>query len=740
MIRKKLAAATGIVVLMFGLGAAAASAEAQYTWCEQNIVEISGTAASKKADVNVVVQVLKPGEDLSTVSPENMEDTVVYHNQIKTGEGGAYRLTATLDTDTETHIALVREMDSRELQTLFLEPNVLTAKVDLGAAGHMYYDCTKIPLDIQTSKSGIYNISVRLTDASGLYPGNVTKSFGAVEMDSKNHAQVLLDLEDNEMRYGVFNIECTVSRAGEGSAVCTAQFSVSRKTEKGNENGRVGVTQHFFSMQKDSDMNTELDMLQKAGIKLQRQSVYWDTFETETENYKFDTRTQTYFDLLRQKRLDGIVQVYGGNSLYYPKNADGSFQRDENGLLIDYPPNTPEGLRAFGEYAYQLALQTKDYANCYEIWNEYNIESFNPRNLPAACYADMLKAVYGRIHAGNPDAVVIGMALAGFDEEALAWVRAVLEAGKGQILMDAVSFHPYNQPETIESGRYIEKLKALFAEYGYADIRVFVSETGYSTGRAGTDELAQAKKQVRNLALLSDEAEQVYIYNAIEKQVSANITEAEHGYGIIRSQFDEQLPHHAKPAYVAIANFNNRTANYRTVSQEVEANGIYSVKFTKKNGTVCWMLWTVNAGGKTYVLDTGGITHVTKYDLFGNETQHTSADGRYNLNLTDAPIYIEAAAPIEVKYIDAEGFVVQKLDDIATLQVAAEVCIPVNDGVLYAASYQAGRLLACQHAEATAGVHTFLMDTEDADRVAVYYWKEASMCPVLDSALGELLK
>ena len=469
MIRKKLAAAAAVCIMVFALGAAAAGAEAEYSWTAQNTVEISGAAASGKAGVNVVVQILKPGEDLSTVTPENMEDTVAYHDQIKTVEGGAYSLHATLDTDTEPHVALVREADGAALQTLVIEPNALTAEASLDAVGHMYYDCTKIPLNIKTSKDGTYNISVKLTDASGFRTDSVTKSFRAVPVNSENIAQVTLDLENDAMQYGVFHAECTISRIGGGSAVCTVQFSVSRGTEKGEENGQIGVTQHFFSMQKDSDINTELDMLQKAGIKLQRQSVYWDTFETEKGAYQFNARTQTYFDLLGEKRLDGIVQVYGGNSLYYPKNADGSYQRDENGLLIDYPPNTPEGLQAFGDYAYHLAAQTKDYADCYEIWNEYNIQTFNPRNLPAACYADMLKAVYGRIHEANPDAVVIGMAFAGFDEEALAWVKAVLEAGKGQVLMDAVSFHPYNQPETIESGQYIQQLKALFAEYGYVD-------------------------------------------------------------------------------------------------------------------------------------------------------------------------------------------------------------------------------------------------------------------------------
>ena len=66
MIRKKLAAAAAVCIMVFALGAAAAGAEAEYSWTAQNTVEISGAAASGKAGVNVVVQILKPGEDTVT--------------------------------------------------------------------------------------------------------------------------------------------------------------------------------------------------------------------------------------------------------------------------------------------------------------------------------------------------------------------------------------------------------------------------------------------------------------------------------------------------------------------------------------------------------------------------------------------------------------------------------------------------------------------------------------------------
>jgi hypothetical protein len=737
MILKKLIMFSAAIAAVFIIGVAEAGAKADYMWSEQNVIQISGIAASKKAGVNVVVQILKPGEDLSTLTPENMEYAVAYHNQIKTGAGGAYSVSARLDNDTDNRIALIREADGASIQSIDIQPNDMTAEAVFDAVGHMYYDCTKIPMKIKTSKSGKFNVSVKLTDASGLSGKSVIKTFTGVDTDLDNVVHITLNLENDAMKYGVFNAECTVSKAGEANVVCNTQFSVSRMTEKGEENRRIGVTQHFFSMQKTGDIDTELDMMQKAGIKLQRQSVYWDTFETGYKNYQFNERTQQYFDLLGEKRLGGIVQVFGGNGLYYPKNADGSYKRDENGNLMDFPPNTPEVLKAFGDYAYNLAEQTKAYTNCYEVWNEYNITSFNPRNLPASNYADMLKAVYGRIHEANPDAVVIAMALAGCDEEALVWVRNVLEAGKGEIMLDAVSLHPYKQPESLESSAYIKRVKDLFAEYGYTDISVYISETGYSTGRTGTNDAEQAKRQVRNLALLSDDAEQIYIYNAFEKQ---NTTDAEKGYGIIRGQFDGAMPYYAKPAYVAVANFNKLTGNYQEVVQTSPESGVYVVKFTKKDGKRCWMLWTVKSGGQVYELDTEGCANVSKYDIYGNSEAMVSSNGKYSINLTDAPVYIEAKSPIEVKYIDMAGFTVDTLNNTATIDAVVDIRVPTANAELYAASYKDNTLIECKRAEASAGTHTLTVNTADADRVAVYYWNGATMEPLLDRRLNDLTK
>lgn len=736
MLLKRLTVFIAMLAAVFVIGAAAAGAEAEYRWTEHNVIEIRGVCASKKAGVNVVVQILKPGEDLSTVTPGNMKDTVAYHNQIKSDQGGNYSLTARVDTDLESRIAVVRESDGASVQVIAVEPSNLTAEAVMDAPGHMYYDCTQIPVKIKTSKSGIFNVSVKLTDEAGLFNSEVTKAFGGVATDGDNMLHITLDLGNDAMQYGVFNAEFTVFQQGQPGVSCRTQFSVSRGSEKGEENSRVGAAQHFFSNQRTGDIDTELDMMQKAGIKLQRQSVYWDTFEKEKNDYKFNERTQQYFELLGEKRLTGIVQVYGGNPLYYPKNEDGSYQRDEDGNLIDYPPNSVEGLKAFGDYAYNLALQTKDYADCYEIWNEYNLKSFNPRNLGASCYADMLKAVYGRIHDANPDAVVIGMALANYGDPAIAWAREVLEAGKGEIMMDAVSCHPYRLPESAESEAYIKKLKALFAEYGYDDIKVYVTETGYSTGAAGVDGLEQAKRHIRNLALLSDDAEQVYIYNAFEKQ---NTTDVEHGYGIVKGQIDENEPYYAKPAYVAVACFNKLTGNYARVVQESASGGIYKVRFDKKDGTNCWVLWSTNRGGQIYVIDTG-YTNVDMYDIFGNCTALADADGKYSLKLSDSPVYIEAKPSAAVRYTDDMGFAVSRISDTKVINVNVDIRVPIADAKIYTASYCGGVMKECVQTQASAGTRTITLDAADVDRIAVFYWNGNSMKPIMEKKFDELVK
>lgn len=733
MLIRKLVSALAAIVVLFSLTIVVAGAEAQYVWTEHNTVEISGYVASEKSGVNVVVQILKPGEDLTTITKENIVNTVEYHNQTVTQAGGFYSFTAQVTDDTQVHTVLVRESDSKTLDTLVVEPNILTAEASLDAIGHMYYDSAEIPLKIKASKSGTYNVSVEISDASGFSDYTSVKNFQDVVFDETKTAEILLNLEHDSMRYGIFNVECRVS--GDESVTCSTQFSISRMTKQGDENKLIGTAQHFFSNQRTGDINTELDILRKAGIKLQRQSVYWDTFETTKGEYKFNERTGRYFDILGEKRLSGIVQLYGGNALYYPTNEDGSYQRDESGNLIDYPPNTEAGLLAFGEYAYNLALKTKDYTNYYEIWNEYNLTSFNPRNLPAKCYADMLKAVYNKIHAGNPEAVVIGMSPAGYGEETLSWVREVLEECGDEKVMDAICLHVYNQPEDIEKDSYIQDFKDLCAEYGYEDIKVFVSETGFSSGLESADELSQAKKHIRNLALMSDDAEQIYIYNAFEKQ---NSTDKEKGYGIVRGQFDESMPYYAKPAYVAIANFNRLTGNFISVTQEQPSYGVYKVSFTKKDGSRCFVLWSVNAFVKNYMLDTQGSTSVKKYDIFGNSEILTDTDGVYTLKLSDTPIYIEIESDFGVEYADSEGFIIDSMRKTDTVDVISKIRKYKEGSKLYAASYKEGRLIDCRIADAVVGERVLTVNTKDADKVSVYYWYADALKPVTNLKAEDL--
>jgi hypothetical protein len=148
----------------------------------------------------------------------------------------------------------------------------------------------------------------------------------------------------------------------------------------------------------------------------------------------------------------------------------------------------------------------------------------NPEN-----YAKLLKAAYKSCKAADRDATVLGCSTAGTD---LDFIGRVLDAGGGPF-MDAVSFHPYCQPQPPERKLLtdISKLKGIAPGKP-----LWITEFGYPThtGPAGVDDETQANYSVRAflLARSSPAVERVSWYDF--QNDGEDPAEAEHNFGLVR--------------------------------------------------------------------------------------------------------------------------------------------------------------------------------------------------------------
>jgi hypothetical protein len=154
------------------------------------------------------------------------------------------------------------------------------------------------------------------------------------------------------------------------------------------------------------------------------------------------------------------------------------------------PPANPSD---FGDFMARLAAQYQGRIQYYEIWNEPNLPLFWTHPDPVI-YTRLLQAAYPAIKAADPDATVLGGALAPIEAGApgidtFTFLGGMYAAGaKGSF--DALSFHPYTngQPPTVDQptwpvhslGRSVPALHS--AMLGAGDARpIWLTESGWPT-------------------------------------------------------------------------------------------------------------------------------------------------------------------------------------------------------------------------------------------------------------------
>jgi polysaccharide biosynthesis protein PslG len=161
-----------------------------------------------------------------------------------------------------------------------------------------------------------------------------------------------------------------------------------------------------------------------------RDDVQWTRIERTPGHLEyaasFSSLDQLVTDVLKRNKKPLIV-LPGGNKIY-----DGGGQ-----------VTSSEAVAAYARYAQFVARQLKGRVTQLEIWNEWEEGGGAPKDAATkgdpVAYANLLRATYPAVKAGNPDAVVIGGAIAGSDAQ---WVQKFVQAGGLQYL-DAFSIHPY---------------------------------------------------------------------------------------------------------------------------------------------------------------------------------------------------------------------------------------------------------------------------------------------------------
>ncbi|WP_241269797.1 hypothetical protein [Caballeronia sp. M1242] len=374
-------------------------------------------------------------------------------------------------------------------------------------------------------------------------------------------------------------------------------------------------------------------------------------------------------DLLRLIQLDGIPAWASPT-----KTTTHSYAPASLDAYRDYMKRVGEESNAVRKRWFPRQTQ-----NYYQVTWEPDYEGGLPWRDSDANLVAMYKATHEAIHAGDPNAVVMGLTLSNLASNA-AWLRRLAPLGIGKYL-DGVSVHGYydvgtspsHPPERFDANpataakampAAMRELRRTMSEVVKPGAKLFVTETGvsydigskYGPNTPNWNVLyAQGAVLARtHLMLLGEGADVSFVFYAADPPevgygVFFDLVNAQGGYG--------QKLISPKPAAMAVAAMTRIIDGTTTLGfLNGTPKGVYAYAFQRLNGgKVVTALWThsnaswpgangfdaTRAVNYSLAVDAPGKSGtVTVFDMMGNASTMPYSDGRIALKLTEAPVYV----------------------------------------------------------------------------------------------------
>ncbi|HEY7211495.1 MAG TPA: hypothetical protein VH477_14565 [Bryobacteraceae bacterium] len=175
----------------------------------------------------------------------------------------------------------------------------------------------------------------------------------------------------------------------------------------------------------------------------------WDWVERKRGEYSVVPELDDYVDSLVENGVHIEVQLLYGNPLYTSRSGrppevitpePGSFHNPDRSIYsVFWPPTTPTQIAAFTRYVAWMVNHFRGRVEYYEIWNEPNIEYWNPAPNPED-YGRLFKASADAIHKADPRAKAVFGGLAGAD---VKFAKRALDACRCASSIDIFAYHNY---------------------------------------------------------------------------------------------------------------------------------------------------------------------------------------------------------------------------------------------------------------------------------------------------------
>lgn len=390
----------------------------------------------------------------------------------------------------------------------------------------------------------------------------------------------------------------------------------------------VGVNIHFVT-----GHQRDLDLIAAAGFKFVRMDFTW----AGTERKKGEYDWSGYDELTANLEKRGIRAIYildYSNPMYEeevtsPNPISGKQHKTTSS------PQHPESVAAFAKWAAAAAKHFSGRRIIWEIWNEPNIQFWQPKP-DAQQYASLALATCKAIRKTDSHATIVAPATSGFPWE---FIETLFKSGALEYL-DAVSVHPYrdySKPPESAAADYA-KLRGLIDRYAAAakkKLPILSGEWGYATHLKGLSLEKQAAFAARQqLANLLNNVPLSIWYDW--KNDGDDPNEREHNFGTVLPDLKP------KPAYASIQTLTRELSGYgiahRHEMGDVKDFVLVLTNAQQETKLAAWTLGDPHAVTLETSLSASNPISVVSSD--GERTEVKLQQGRLELELTGSPKYV----------------------------------------------------------------------------------------------------
>jgi hypothetical protein len=353
----------------------------------------------------------------------------------------------------------------------------------------------------------------------------------------------------------------------------------------------AGAEDFVFGIGTHGASEKGLALVQAAGIRSLRDDIHWAEVEREKGVLIMPERYERYVDESLRRGIQPVLILCYGNKLY-----------DGGGY-----PLSGEAMEAYTRFAEFVVIHFAGRVRQYEIWNEWNIAISLPpgtRRGPPEPYVALLRKVYPRLKAANPDITVVGGAFSGSAVEK-GWLEAACRAGLLDSL-DAFSFHPYCYRQEGD-GRlpeigYIKQIRdsqEVTRRYQKRDIPIYITEVGWpdhhgpdgSTPADSARFLARTYLLTRTMPFIRG----LWWYDFCDDGLDPN--EREHHFGIVTRDLTQ------KPAYTVMSDVCRSFEHTQYVGAVPSDPALHILEFRRDSGATLYALWSSNAAERKVTLE-----------------------------------------------------------------------------------------------------------------------------------------